>query len=68
MRQYEHTKANWISVRVAGLSKVVRIDFEEVLVRAEDQYHIIQSPYREEMRLALTGSMVRDLMSHTISL
>ena len=41
--QYEDTKANCISVRVAGLSKAVRIDLDEVLVRADDQYHITQS-------------------------
>lgn len=32
-------------VRVAGLSKAVRMDLEEVLVRAEDQYHIMHSDY-----------------------
>jgi len=41
--QYEETNANWTSVKVAGLSKAVRIDLDEVLVKAEDQYHIIQS-------------------------
>lgn len=44
--QYVDTKANWMRVKVAGLSKAVRIVLEEVLVRAEDQYHMTQSPYR----------------------
>ena len=29
-------------VRVAGLSKALRIDFEEVFVKAEDIYHMTQ--------------------------
>ena len=41
--QYEDTKANWTSVRVAGLSKAVKMDLDDVFVNAEDQYHIKQS-------------------------
>src|SRR5690349_9225399 len=33
------TKANWTRVRVAGISKALRMDLDEVLVRAEDVYH-----------------------------
>ena len=36
------TKANWISVRVIGFGKALRIDLEEVLVNAEVKYHIRQ--------------------------
>ena len=35
----DETKANWTSVRVAGISKALRIDLDDVLVRAEDVYH-----------------------------
>jgi hypothetical protein len=42
-KQYEETKANWTRVSVAGLSKAVRIALDEVLVRADDQYHMTQS-------------------------
>lgn len=45
--QYEETKANWTNVNVAGLSKAVRIDLDEVFVRADDQYHITQSAYNK---------------------
>ena len=38
--QYEATKPNWIRVRVAGLGKELRMDFEEVLVRALEKYQI----------------------------
>jgi hypothetical protein len=41
--QYDETKANWTRVKVAGLSKAVRIALDEVLVRADDPYHIMQS-------------------------
>lgn len=43
-RQYAATHANCIIVSVAGLSKAVRIDLDEVFVRAEDQYHATHSP------------------------
>ena len=39
------TKANWTSVRVIGLGKAFRIDFEEVLVRAELMYQTRQRTY-----------------------
>lgn len=41
--QRDDTKANWTSVNVAGLSKALRMDFEDVLVKAEDAYHITHS-------------------------
>ena len=47
MMQYEETNPNWTNVKVAGLSKAVRIAFEDVLVRADDQYHIMQSACRK---------------------
>ena len=45
MHQVE-TKANWMSVRVIGLGKAFRMDFEEVFVRAEDMYHIRHKIYK----------------------
>jgi ABC-type transporter lipoprotein component MlaA len=51
--QYEETKANWTMVKVAGLSKAVRIALEEVLVRADDQYHITQSAYGQRSALSV---------------
>src|SRR5690349_11480959 len=39
-RQYDETKPNWTRVKVAGLSKAVRIALEDVLVMADDQYHM----------------------------
>jgi hypothetical protein len=41
-RQYDATNANWMRVRVAGLGHAVRIDFEDVLVRADEAYHMTQ--------------------------
>jgi predicted outer membrane protein len=37
--QRDETKANWTSVKVAGMLKTLRIDFDEVLVRADEKYH-----------------------------
>lgn len=45
-RQNDETKPNWISVRVAGLGKELRIDFEEVLVKALEKYQTRQSAYK----------------------
>lgn len=45
--QNEDTNANWTMVRVAGLSKAVRIDLEDVFVNAEDQYHITHNIYTQ---------------------
>ena len=42
-RHHPETKANCIIVRVIGLGKTLRMDFEEVLVRAELKYQIRQS-------------------------
>ena len=39
----EETKANWISVRVTGLGKALRMDLEEVFVNAEVKYQMRQS-------------------------
>jgi len=39
--QKEETKANWIRVRVAGLGSALRIDFDDVFVKALDRYQII---------------------------
>lgn len=36
----DETKANCTRVSVAGLSKAIRIDLEDVLVRAEEVYHM----------------------------
>lgn len=44
-RQRKATKKNWTRVRVAGLGKALRIDFEDVFVRALDMYHIMQRIY-----------------------
>lgn len=41
------TKANWTIVRVIGFGSVVRIDLEEVLVRAEVIYQTRQRPWGE---------------------
>lgn len=38
----DETKANWIIVKVAGLSKAFRMDFDDVFVMAEDAYHSTQ--------------------------
>lgn len=44
--QYEETKANCTMVRVAGLSKLMRIDLEEVFVRTDEVYQRIHKNYR----------------------
>jgi hypothetical protein len=44
-RQKKATKKNWMRVRVAGLGKAMRIDFDEVLVRALDVYHTTHKIY-----------------------
>lgn len=41
-RQNVDTKANCTSVSVAGLSNAMRIDFDDVLVKADEVYHITQ--------------------------
>lgn len=40
--QKPDTNANCMRVRLAGLRKALRIDFEEVLVRALEKYQMIQ--------------------------
>lgn len=37
-----NTDANWTIVRVAGLGRAFKMDFEEVLVKAEVMYQVIQ--------------------------
>lgn len=44
--QYDATKPNCMRVRVAGLGKELRMDFEEVLVKALEKYHIKHNAYR----------------------
>jgi hypothetical protein len=44
-RQKLATKPNCMRVRVAGLGKALRMDFEEVFVKALERYHIIQRIY-----------------------
>ena len=39
------TKANWTRVRVIGLGKAFKIDFDEVFVRAELVYQTRQRIY-----------------------
>lgn len=43
--QYEATMKNCTIVKVAGLSKALRMDLDDVLVRAEDKYHMTHSIY-----------------------
>ena len=42
-KHHPETRANCIIVRVIGLGKALRMDLEEVLVRAELKYQIRQS-------------------------
>jgi hypothetical protein len=39
-RHHDDTNPNCMMVSVAGLSKAVNIVFDDVLVKADDQYHI----------------------------
>lgn len=41
--QKVEVKKNWIRVRVTGLRKAFKIDFEDVFVSAEVVYQIMQS-------------------------
>jgi uncharacterized protein YpuA (DUF1002 family) len=43
---HPETKANCMMVKVTGRGKAFRIDFEEVLVIAEDMYHIRHNNYQ----------------------
>lgn len=65
-RQYAATHANCIIVSVAGLSKAVRIDLDEVFVRAEDQYHATHSPYKGKYQY-ICYQRGNGAMRHTIS-
>lgn len=44
--QKNATRKNCIMVSVAGLLKAFKMDLEEVLVRAEDMYHMIHRVYK----------------------
>jgi hypothetical protein len=44
-RQYDATNPNCMSVRVAGFGKDIKMVFEEVFVRADERYQIMQSVY-----------------------
>lgn len=44
-KQKPATNANCISVSVAGFENELRIDFDEVFVRAEDIYHTKHSTW-----------------------
>ena len=45
MKHHSETEANWMMVKVAGFGKALRIDLDEVLVRAEVMYQTMQSAY-----------------------
>lgn len=62
-RQKLATKPNWISVRVAGFGKAIRIDFEEVFVRALEKYQMMQRIY-----ILLADIYLCSWGSHTINL
>ena len=42
-KHHNETDANWIIVKVAGFGKALRIDFDEVLVKADVMYQTMQS-------------------------
>jgi hypothetical protein len=56
-RQKLATKPNWMRVRVAGLGKALRMDFEEVFVKALERYHIIQRIYGYQQDPAIMGEL-----------
>lgn len=61
--QSEDTKANWINVKVAGMSKALRMDFDDVLVRADEVYHMTQRTCKEEINfLDLSHYHIQDRM------
>ena len=41
-RHHSDTNANWTTVRVIGFGNALRIDLDEVFVRAELRYHVWQ--------------------------
>ena len=43
MKHQSETEANWMMVKVAGFGKALRIDLDEVLVRADVRYQTMQS-------------------------
>jgi hypothetical protein len=43
IRHHIETEANCMMVRVTGCGSAVRMDFEDVLVKAEVMYHAMQS-------------------------
>jgi hypothetical protein len=52
-RQYVETKPNCMSVRVAGFGNAIKMVFEEVFVRAEEKYQIMQSVYDHQHTVKL---------------
>lgn len=60
-RHHDDTNANCMMVSVAGLSKAVNIVFDDVLVKAEDQYHMTHNVYQANRQLpcscVVTGFM-----------
>lgn len=50
----DETNANWMMVRVAGLSKAFKMDFDDVLVMAEDAYHITQRNYSPDISITVS--------------
>jgi hypothetical protein len=54
-RQYDATKPNCMSVRVAGFGKAIKMLFEEVLVRADERYQIMQSVYDHQHTVKFGG-------------
>ena len=75
-RQRKATKKNWMSVRVAGFGNALRIDFEDVFVRALDMYHIMHRIYSHqsaqalleekgyELSISKTPGLSKHLLSH----
>ena len=56
----EDTKANWISVKVTGFGKALRMDLEDVLVRADVRYHMMHRTWFSQLgqRLACKADMM----------
>lgn len=42
-KHQKETNANWTMVRVIGIGRAFKIDFEDVFVRAEVKYQMIHS-------------------------
>lgn len=71
-RHHDDTNANCMMVSVAGLSKAVNIVFDEVLVKAEDQYHMTHNVYQADRQLprfchAVSMGLCLGGLTHTMS-